>query len=100
MAVSNYGVTTVLYGPEMGTAREDAAISVAKALEAEGHTISGDTYLPFSDQNEISSENRVYVAAVLDWGVIGGFEDNTFRADDTLTRAEAAAILYRAVMID
>ena len=84
----------------MGAAREDAAASVAKALEAEGHTISGDTYLPFSDQNEISSDNRVYIADMVAQGVIGGFEDNTFRADDTLTRAEATAILYRAVMID
>lgn len=37
-----------------------------------------------------------YITKMLKFGIIDGFDDNTIRGNDTLTRAQAAAIMYRA----
>ena len=39
---------------------------------------------------------KVYVAIAVEKGLITGFEDGTFRGQATLTRAEAATLLWRA----
>lgn len=89
----------VWYEPEEGATREDVTVSVAKLGETAGYRIPNEFTLSFDDVDTISPENQKYVAAAVNYGVIAGFEDNTFRGQDTLTRAEAAAILCRAISI-
>ena len=50
----------------------------------------------FKDQNSISNNVKAYVAVAVQKGLIDGFEDGTFRGQSTLTRAEAATLLWRA----
>ena len=50
----------------------------------------------FTDANSISSEARKYVAVALERGLVSGYEDNTFRGQDSISRAEATAMLWRA----
>lgn len=40
---------------------------------------------------------EAYIAVLAEKGVITGYEDNTFRPDEAITRAEAVAIINRAV---
>ena len=50
----------------------------------------------FTDTDSISNNIKQYVAVAVEKGLISGFEDNTFRGQATITRAEAATLLWRA----
>lgn len=47
------------------------------------------------DYNSISSKYRDYVLKSMAIGLIDGYEDNTFRGSNNLTRAEASTIIIR-----
>ena len=50
----------------------------------------------FKDYSSIASNLKPFVAAAIKSKLISGFPDGTFRPNDPLTRAQAAAFLYRA----
>ncbi len=58
------------------------------------------TILPFSDAGSIAPGYVGGVMALYSHGIITGFEDGAFHPQSTLTRAQAAALLYRAVNLD
>lgn len=88
----------ILYRPNEGATREDVAVSIAKFLDELGYQTSDNFILPFYDNDTISAKGQKYVADVVNYGIISGFEDNTFKGQDTLTRAEAATILYKTII--
>lgn len=88
----------VQYSPLEGATREDVTVSIVKVLEAAGYQISADSALPFNDADTIRPEAKRYIAFAVNNSIISGFEDNTFRGQGTLTRAEAATILYRSMI--
>ena len=88
----------VQYNPLGGATREDVTVSIVKVLETAGYQISADSALPFNDADTISPEGKRYLAFAVNNGIISGFEDNTFRGQNTLTRAEAATILYKTMV--
>jgi hypothetical protein len=51
--------------------------------------------LPFKDANKIPAGSVGYVAVAVERGLVNGFEDNTFRPDIPVTRAQIAALLDR-----
>jgi hypothetical protein len=51
----------------------------------------------FSDSGQISSWAREYVGAAADHGLLKGYEDNTFRPQNNIKRAEAVALLDRVL---
>ncbi|WP_245302487.1 S-layer homology domain-containing protein [Symbiobacterium terraclitae] len=51
--------------------------------------------LPFRDADLIPASLVGYVAAAVDHELVAGFPDGTFRPNDALTRAQAAALLSR-----
>lgn len=54
----------------------------------------------FVDANDISEWARGYVAAAVDAGIITGYEDNTFKAKQDISRAELATMVIRALHED
>jgi mono/diheme cytochrome c family protein len=42
------------------------------------------------------SKDKIYITTAIDYGLIEGYEDHTFRPNKTITRAEVAAILTRS----
>lgn len=54
----------------------------------------------FKDWTTISEETMPYVGLAVDGGIINGYEDSTFRPNNTLTRAEACVMLKRAFFAD
>ena len=67
---------------------------------AEGKPAPENTANPFSD---VSAEGRTapYYDAIIwaaDYGVTGGYEDGTFRPNNTCTRAHIVTFLYRCMM--
>jgi hypothetical protein len=86
-----------LFKPGEAALREDIAVAVVKL---KGYNIDrADLSIPaamFSDYDSISASCRPYVAVAVERSLISGYPDGTFRAQQTITRAEAATLLWRA----
>lgn len=85
------------FKPTAGALREDMAVAVVrlKGYDARLADLSMIRTM-FSDVSAISTEAQPYVALAVENGIISGYDDGTFRGQATITRAEAAAILWRA----
>ncbi|MDU7905304.1 MAG: S-layer homology domain-containing protein [Peptostreptococcaceae bacterium] len=57
--------------------------------------LKGDGNLNFKDSSEISNWAKPYVDALSDNNIINGYEDNTVRPHNNMTRAENVTILSR-----
>ncbi|MGM9551820.1 MAG: leucine-rich repeat protein [Clostridia bacterium] len=96
---TNQGKTP--FNPEMPVTREDTIYALVKAL---GYNV-GVKYVDesilnmFSDKNSISGDIRPYFAIALQNELVSGFPDGTIRAQDSLTRAEFATLLYRGSFV-
>ena len=85
------------YMPDTPALREDIAVALVKLKGYD--TLGADESLlktMFTDVDSISSDARKYVAVAVERGLVSGYEDDTFRGQDSITRAEATAILWRA----
>lgn len=80
--------------PEDNITREDMAVMLVKAYEIKnGFKLTGKA-LPFSDNVKISEKAKDSVYAAKSAGIIEGYGDNTFRPENTATRAEAVKIIF------
>ncbi len=82
--------------PEKPADRLWATTLLVKALklDAEAKSRMNDK-LTFRDANQIPAGSVGYVKVALEKGLIDGYEDNTFRPERPVTRAELAALLDR-----
>lgn len=85
------------YMPEANALREDIAVELVK-LKGYNTSLADESILKamFTDYQSISSGARKYVAIAVENELISGYEDNTFRGQSSITRAEAATLLWRA----
>lgn len=84
------------YLPDQAATREEVTAALVKVC---GYEKSYDYYrylLTFTDYDTVTRINQPYVNSAIKNKLISGFNDNTFRGQDSLTRAEAATLLYRA----
>ncbi|MEI7025034.1 NEAT domain-containing protein [Paenibacillus sp. y28] len=93
----------IVNGYEDGSFRPDASINraefttlLSKALKLE----QGAGALSFSDEDSIPAWVKPYLAPVVQAGIIGGYEDGSFRADRAISRAELAVMIVRALSLD
>jgi flagellum-specific peptidoglycan hydrolase FlgJ len=84
--IRQYGTN---FEPALAISREEMANYVSRALSLE--PVSRP--LTFRDTHLI--DNLALVSAVVQYGIIIGFSDQTFRPDQELTRAEAAVVITR-----
>lgn len=82
------------FGPDDPISREQIAVMIARASRLGGT----GSQLPFADKGAISPWAREYVARAVNHGIIAGYPDNTFRPQYAASRAEAAAIVNRALI--
>lgn len=82
--------------PNKPLTRLEAAVLLVKAagLNAEAEAKAGAA-LPFKDTQKLSTAAKGYLAIAIDKGFIRGMEDNTFKPEKPLTRAEWATMLDR-----
>lgn len=74
-----------------------ATILLVKALGLEDEAKAKmNTQLPFKDAREIPAGAVGYVAVAVDKNIVSGYENNTFRPNKPVTRAELAVLLDRA----
>ncbi|MDD6482996.1 MAG: glycerophosphodiester phosphodiesterase family protein [Clostridiales bacterium] len=83
------------FEPEVYITRNDAVIAV---MNSTGMNVSGaDTSVlyRFSDWENIEPQNRAYMAAAVENGLLNGFEDATLRINAPITRAQFAAFMSK-----
>ena len=93
----DYGTNNRYYMPDEPAVREDIAVALVKLKGYD--TAYADTsalYTMFTDVSSISVDARPYVAVAVDRGLVSGYDDGTFRGQAPISRAEAAAMLWRA----
>ena len=85
------------FDPSAAATREDVAASIVRALGYTEDVRSASKASPFKDASEISPSVAADVLLAAKLGLVQGYEDGRFRPQHTVTRAEAAAILHRAL---
>ncbi len=85
------------YKPDDVAVREDIAVALVRLKGLDSKKKADLSLLSqFRDQSNISVALRPYIALALDNDLIKGYDDKTFRPQNSITRAEAASLLYRA----
>jgi len=79
--------------PDASVTRAEFAVMLTKALGMEG----GEARFEFTDRDAIGGWAVDAVSAAVQAGVISGYEDGSFRPGDSLTRAEMATMITRAL---
>ncbi|MFD2876156.1 S-layer homology domain-containing protein [Paenibacillus rhizoplanae] len=75
--------------------RQEMMVLAARALKAAGISAEGSgSIASYTDAGQISAYAKDSVSALLKYGVVNG-KNNKLAPGDTLSRAEAAVILYR-----
>ncbi|KAA9015489.1 S-layer homology domain-containing protein [Niallia endozanthoxylica] len=79
------------FRPDEEVTRAAAAIMIGRALDLDGKQ-RDTSFLDVSADQKASG----YIAAAVEKGIIQGFEDNTYRPNQTVTRGQMAIFLSRA----
>lgn len=91
--VTGYADNT--FKPAAPISRQEMMVLAARALKAAGIEAQGNVSAEgYSDAGQVSAYARDSVSALLKYGVVNG-KNGKLAPGDTLSRAEAAAILYR-----
>ncbi len=67
------------------------------AIRAFGISKQGEILIDFVDKNDISNWALDYINIATGLGIITGYEDNTFKPNSKVTRAEALAIVVKSI---
>lgn len=85
--ISGYADGT--FKPGQNITRQDAAKLLAMVLDLDTNNVKDPGFKDVSKTNAYYK----YIAALVEEGIISGYEDNTFRPNDSLTRAQMSKIL-------
>ncbi len=90
-----------MFKPDSPAVREDMAVALVKALEYEDEHTDESILEMFADNNMLSLNLRKYVAKAVESGIMQGYLSGDgikeFRPQNTLTRAEAAVLLFNTI---
>lgn len=89
------------FRPEMPITREDTVYALVTALKYNDKVVNADQSVlnMFSDKNSISEIVKPYMAVAVKNKIVSGYPDGRIGAQDPLTRAEFATLLYRGSTI-
>ncbi len=83
------GVSDAAFGIGNNVTREDFAVMICRALN---YTATSEN--SFTDKGEISSYAQEAVSALFEKGIVGGYEDGSFKPKANISRAEGAKIIF------
>jgi tripartite motif-containing protein 71 len=79
--------------PDQFVSRNEAAVIIVKMMNLEPY----ERDLHFIDNESISSWAKPYIGVAFSYGFIKGYDDNSFRGNEYLTRAQACAIIMECL---
>ncbi|WP_310551798.1 S-layer homology domain-containing protein [Paenibacillus glufosinatiresistens] len=87
-----------VFNPGQPALREDITVALVKLKGYATSRLPDHSTLEamFKDYKGISESAKDYVAIAIENGLVSGYQDETFRPQATVTRAEAAVLLWRA----
>ena len=91
-----HGMSETEFAPLASVNREQAATMVVQYLESQGITSDAEE-VDFADSSDISGYAVETIAKAQDLGILYGYEDNTIRPKNTLSRTEGVALLMNLV---
>jgi len=88
------------YGPDYNITRREIAIMLIRAmgLNDSAVALSGEP-AGFSDEAAIKSYDKGYLYLAKELGLVGGYEDGSFRPNNKATRAEACVMIVRLLAL-
>lgn len=78
--------------PDNNITRSEAVTALMKSI---GYGPAANTEFTFTDKSEIPNWVKGFLKTALDLKVVGGYEDNTFRASRNVTRQEVVIMLMK-----
>jgi Cohesin domain./S-layer homology domain. len=84
------------FRPNLKVTRAEFAAMLVRAIHLEQQN---GVVLPFKDINQLPEWAKPFIAEASSAGVIQGYPDGTFRAGNTITRAEMTVMLVRAAKL-
>ncbi|MEK8129486.1 S-layer homology domain-containing protein [Paenibacillus filicis] len=89
-----------IFNPTAPALREDITVAMVKLKGYDVARLANRSIIEamFKDYDGISESAKDYVSIAVANGLVSGYEDETFRAQNSITRAEAATMLWRAFM--
>lgn len=93
------GISESVFGVGMNISRQDMAVIMERCLKYAGYSLGDNEDAEFEDSDNISDYAKSAVSALSKHGVIKGFEDNTFRPFDSVSRAQAAVVVHRFILL-
>lgn len=89
------GISDVSFAPDNNITRQDAVVILYRILNiiAKADKVEDLTGYVFSDDNLVADYARGSVIMMNAYGIVNGYEDNTFKPLNNLTRAEAAVVV-------
>ncbi|NHN28526.1 S-layer homology domain-containing protein [Paenibacillus agricola] len=91
----NTQAETMAFRPEQNITRAEFVRYLVKAKQM---FLSNSTATDFIDIN-INKNDQPYIITAVEYGLIDGYADHTFRPNNLISRAEIAAILARSEML-
>lgn len=86
------------FNPTGAMSRQDMAVVIWRTAEKLGITLNGDV-IAFSDGEQISDYAKNAVDALTAAGIINGMGDGNFAPKETVTRAQAAKVIYGLMVL-
>ena len=88
------GMDAENFGAGKAATREDIAVILARTVGADG-----EGELTFKDSEQVSKYAHNAIVALSQKGVISGYPDGSFKPKNSMTRAEAAVVIYNLLNI-
>lgn len=86
------GVGNGRFSPDRTVTREEVALILSRILVSNGFTAEPKP-LPFKDIEKFKYPNQVQ--PVITYKIMAGYMDQTFRPQESVTRAQTAAVIYK-----
>lgn len=91
------GVSKTKFAPNDILTREQAAVIISKIMKLDGNSVSSEI---FKDSDTISSWAKDYVGSAYEAELIKGYNDNSFKPQEPIKRAEAIVLLDRSINME
>ena len=91
------GVSESSFGAGSNITRQDMAVIIVNAMKAAGKNSFSTEEYDFADKGSISGYAKEAVFAMKNLNIIGGYEDKSFKPQNSATRAEAAQMIYNSL---